>query len=231
MRLWKNSLSAIGRVVVLLMVASATLVIFFPGLLTKYMQLYANYKYLDPLGLRVSYKGFEGDLFGTMKFERVLVTTADGAFNLAAENADLNIDFLRLIRRDLSFDEVRLGNLRLELPAGEAGGWSANQGLPELPWISIQNLLIDDAQITHGDRQFWMQLSGHLDVSKDVTLKRSRVAIVYPEEPDTLSLESDLLAFSGASLVIQNGLLSNGTNRVELTGLVQLDPRLELDLD
>ncbi len=144
MQLWKNSLGVLGRSVLLLIVAAATLIIFFPGLLTKYFQLYANYKYLDPLGLRVSYQGFEGDLFGTMQFDRVLVTTADDGFFLAAENIELNIDFLRLIRRDLSLDEVHLKRVEVQLPAGEISNQLADLQLPELPWVSVRNLSIDE---------------------------------------------------------------------------------------
>ena len=230
MRLWKNSLRLLGRLVLLLVVAAATLIIFFPGLLTKYFQLYANYKYLDPLGLRVSYQGFEGDLFGTMKFDQVLVTTADGGFYLAAENVEINIDFLRLIRRDLSLDEVHLERVEVQLPSGEISGHLADMQLPELPWVSIRSLRIDEGWIHQGDVDLWFRISGNLDVTQSVTLKQSRLEMTHPQLPDTVVLQSELLTYDGRSIVVRNGHLAYRSYQAELNGAVQLKPELQLDL-
>ena len=231
MQLWKNSLGLLGRSVLLLIVAAATLIIFFPGLLTKYFQLYANYKYLDPLGLRVSYRGFEGDLFGTMQFDQVLVATADGEFYLAAENVELNIDFLRLIRRDLSLDEVRLKRVEVQLPSGTISGQLADMQLPKLPWVSIRSLSIDEGWIRQGDIDLWVRISGNLDVTQSVTLKQSRLEMTHPQLPDTVVLQSEVLTYDGRSLAVQNGHLTYKNYQAELTGAVQLKPELQLDLD
>jgi len=97
MKWWLKGLRSLGKVLLLVLVAAFTVIVFFPGLFTKYLQSYANRKYLNPSGLRVSYSGFVGDLFSTFQFQDITVAARDGTFTLRAEDARMNIDFLRLL--------------------------------------------------------------------------------------------------------------------------------------
>ncbi len=103
MKWWRRVIRSLRKVLLLVLVAAFTVVVFFPGLFTRYLQSYANRKYLNPSGLRVSYNGFVGDLFSSFQFQNITVSARDGTFILRAEDARMNIDFLRFLRRDLFF--------------------------------------------------------------------------------------------------------------------------------
>ncbi len=230
MKWWHKVIRSLRKVLLLVLVAAFTVVVFFPGLFTRYLQSYANRKYLNPLGMRVSYNGFVGDLFSSFKFQDITITARDGTFTLRAEDARMNIDFLRFLRRDLFFDEVSVARLRLDLPSVDSSGTMDRLETDRLPWVSIQNFNVEDATVTKGDTDFWFQVSGNLAVTEVITLKNARIDLAYPQLPDTLHLAAKRFAFDGQRIAIVSGDLSYQENRAALDGSVQVIPVVDLDL-
>ncbi|UCH62190.1 MAG: translocation/assembly module TamB domain-containing protein [Fidelibacterota bacterium] len=230
MKRWRKVIRSLRKVLILVLVAAFTVVVFFPGLFTKYLQSYANRKYLNPSGLRVSYNGFVGDLFGSFQFQDITVTARDGSFTLRAEDARMNIDFFRFLRRDLFFEEVSVARLRLDLQSMDSSDTMDGLETDRLPWVSIQNFNVKDATITQGDTDFWFQISGNLDMTETTTLKKARLNLAHPQLPDTLYLAAEHFAFNGRRIAIESGNLSYQGNRVALDGGVQVIPRVDLDL-
>lgn len=230
MKLLRSSLSALGKAVLLLLLASFTLILFFPGIFTKYLQVYANRNYLAPLGLHVSYHGFAGDLWGTMEFQGITVAAEDAAFNLKATNVEMNIDFLRLLRRDLSFDQLTIEALQLQLPTRQRSKRPDRFAVDRLPWVSIRDFRIDECTVNLGDDRFWLRLSGDLDVSDEVRGEDFHIELVHSGLSDTLFLDSKGLGFDGEQLSVIAGDLIYGENRLLIDGTVQLLPVVNVDL-
>ncbi|MBA7600368.1 MAG: hypothetical protein GH143_05495 [Calditrichaeota bacterium] len=230
MKWWRRVIRSLRKVLLLVLVAAFTVVVFFPGLFTRYLQSYANRKYLNPSGLRVSYNGFVGDLFSSFQFQDITISARDGTFTLRAEDARMNIDFLRFLRRDLFFDEVSVARLSLDLPSADSSGTMERLETDRLPWISIQNFNVKDATVTQGDTDFWFQVSGNLDMTKVITLKNARINLAHSQLPDTLYLAAKHFAFDGRRITIASGDLSYQENRAALDGSVQVIPTVDLDL-
>lgn len=227
---WKKVLRTLGKALLLFLVAAFTLIVFFPGLFTKYLQTYANRKYLIPMGLRVSYSGFEGDPFGAIQFQDIKIATRDGDIAVRAKDAHLKIDFLRLLRRDLSFDEIFVSSLHVELPPADSSTAGDKLEVNELPWVSVRNLTIEEGNVTQGETDFWFRVVGHLDLTDVITLDDARIELAHPQLPDTLSLLADLLTFDGSRFKVSNGDLSYRDNRIALGGSIQVIPEVDLDL-
>ena len=230
MKWWRKIIRSFVKALLLLLVAAFTVVLFFPGLFTRYLQSYANHKYLNPIGLRVSYNGFVGDLFSSFQFQEITVTARDGTFTLRAEDARMNIDFLRFLRRDLFFDEVSISRLRLDLPSADSSGTMDRLETDRLPWVSIQEFNVKDATVTQGDTDFWFQASGNLDMTDVITLENARIDLAYPQLPDTLYMAAKRFAFDGRRIAIISGDLSYQGNRAVIDGSVQVIPAVDLDL-
>ncbi len=230
MKRWQKILQFLGRALLVLLVAGLTVIAFFPGILTKYLQTYANRKYLSPLGLRVSYSGFEGDILGAIEFQDFTVTSETGGFALTARNAVLNVDYLRLLRRDLALDELFVESLHLQLPLAGASEPPQRFEMGALPWVSIQDLTIADGHILQGDSEFWLRLSGELDVSDVVTLSAARVAITSPQFPDTVLLQGERFTFDGAQIELAGGTFEYRDILASVDGRLAVLPDVELDL-
>lgn len=230
MKRWQKILQFLGRALLVLLVAGLTVIAFFPGVLTKYLQTYANRKYLSPLGLRVSYSGFEGDILGAIKFRDFTVTSETGGFALIAKNAVLNVDYLRLLRRDLALDELFVERLHLQLRAVGASVPPQRFDLGTLPWVSIQDLTIANGHISQGDSQFWLRLTGELDVSDVITLSAAHIAIASPQFPDTAWLQGERFTFDGARIELDAGSFEYRDNLVAVDGRLAVLPNVELDL-
>lgn len=227
---WQKVVRFVGRVLLVVLVAGFTIVAFFPGVLTKYLQTYASRKYLAPLGLRVSYKGFEGDILGTLAFREITVKSVDGRFRLHLSNARLNVDFLRLLRRDLSLDKLFIEQMSLELPPIQAGVTRSIIDFSQMPWLSVQKLTILDGQITRGADQYELQLSGKFDLSDALVMEHLALKLVSPEREDTLHLAGERIAFDGQRLTVDSGEIGYRGSYVSLSGQVQVIPSIELDL-
>ena len=230
MKWWLKGLRSLGKVLLLVLVAASTVIVFFPGLFTKYLQSYANRKYLNPIGLRVSYSGFVGDLFSTFQFQDITVAARDGTFTLRAEDARMNIDFLRFLRRDLFFEEISVGRLHLNLPSADSSSTIDRLGTDRLPWVSIQNFSVENATVSRGDTDFWFRADGNLDLTDVITLEDARIDLAHPQLPDTLYLAARRFAFDGRRVDISAGEVSYRDNFVALNGSVQVTPKVDVDL-
>ncbi|UCH11199.1 MAG: hypothetical protein JSU61_04735, partial [Fidelibacterota bacterium] len=227
---WKKTVRSIGKALVVLLVAAFTVIVFFPGLFTKYLQAYANRKYLNPMGLRVSYRGFVGDLFGAIKFSDITIAARNGSFTMRAEDASMSIDFLRLLRRDLSFNEVAVRSLDLELSAVDTPRVLERVEVERLPWIFVHKLRVEEGTVTRGDRDFWFRITGNLDLTGYISLEDARIDLVHPELEDTLRFASRQFAFDGQQFAISAGNLHYLGNQLSLDGQIKLMPELELDI-
>ncbi|MCH7520399.1 MAG: translocation/assembly module TamB domain-containing protein [Candidatus Marinimicrobia bacterium] len=214
----------------LLLLACFTLILFFPGIFTKYLQVYANRKYLAPLGLHVSYNGFAGNLWGTIEFQGITVAAEDAVFHLKATNVKMNIDFLRLLRRDLSFDQLSIEYLQLQIPSRHPSPGPDRFAMNRLPWVSIRDFRIDEGTVNLGDDQVWLRVSGNLDVRNVVRWEDFHIEMVHLGLSDTLVLDSESLVFDGEQLSIIAGNLIFGANRLGVDGTVQLFPVVDVDL-
>ncbi|MFB0516115.1 MAG: translocation/assembly module TamB domain-containing protein, partial [Candidatus Neomarinimicrobiota bacterium] len=230
MRWWEKSLRIIGKVLLIALVGTFILILFFPGVFTKYLQSYANRNYLIPMGLRFSYTDVVGDPFGNIHFQYIRIAARDGEFTVSAEDTHMKINFLRLLRRDLSFDEISIGRLHLELLPTDSARQVNRLELERLPWISVQHLNIEDGRITQGDTDVWFQVAGNLDLTDAITLDDARITLAHPQLPDTLRLIADCLDFDGQRLIVLDGDLSYQTNHVALSGSIQTIPRLDMNL-
>ena len=214
----------------LLLLASFTLILFFPGIFTKYLQVYANRTYLAPLGLHVSYQGFAGELLGTMEFQGITVAADDGEFHLRATNVRMNIDFLHLLRRDLSFDQLTIEDIQLRLPARQRSKQPGRFAMDRLPWVSVRDFRIDEGTVILGEDRIWLRLSGDLDVSDVVRGEDFQIELVHSGLSDTLILDAEGLGFDGEQLSVIAGNLIYGANRLVVDGTVQLFPVVDVDL-
>lgn len=230
MRWWQKSLRLISKALVVLLVAAFTLIVFFPGLFAKYLQSYANRKFLIPMGLRVSYSGFVSDPFGVVQFEDIKIAASDGVFGAKAEDVRMDIDFLRLLRRDFSFDEISVGSLYLKLPPADSTGLADRLEVDQLPWISIRNLNVQEGSVTQGETDFWFRVTGNLDLTNIIALEDARIDLVYPQLPDTLHLAAQRFAFDGQQFDVSVGDLSYQNNRLALSGSAQVFPVVDVDL-
>jgi hypothetical protein len=230
MKWWDRSLRFIGKVLIVLVVGTFTVTVFFPGLFTKYLQSYANRKYLNPLGLRISYSGFVGDLFSAFQFRDITIAARNGTFTLKAEDARLNIDFLRFLRRDLSFDEVSIGHLRLDVQPGETASPMSKIEINRLPWISIQNLAVGEGTVTQGDEDYWFRITGNLDLTNLITLDDAQVEMYYPALVDTMHFAAKTLEFDGEHFTIVTGNLRYEDNYAVLDGEFGISPRVNMNL-
>jgi len=230
MKWLRKGLRLSGKVLLLVLVGAFTVTVFFPGLFIKYLQSYANYKYLNPLGLRLSYGGFVGDLFSSLRFQEITVTSSEGSFTLHVEDAQMEIDFLRLLKRDLLFQEVSIGSLQLNLPSIDPLDENNGFDLNRLPRVSISNLNIENATVTQGNTAFWFRTAGDLDLTGNITLENARIGIFYPQLLDTLDLVADRFIFDGQLINISAGDMSYQESRAALNGRIQLIPTVNVDL-
>ncbi len=230
MKWLRKGLRLSGKILLLVLVGAFTITVFFPGLFVKYLQSYANYKYLNPLGLRLSYGGFVGDLFSSFRFQEITVTSSEGSFTLQADDAYMDIDFLRLLRRDLLFQEVSVGRLHLNLPSTDSFDEIDGFDLNSLPRVSITDLNVEDATVTQGNTTFWLRAAGNLDLTDNITLENARIGIFYPQLLDTLDLVADHFIFDGQKIDISAGDVSYQESRAALNGHIQLIPAVNLDL-
>jgi hypothetical protein len=230
MKWWDRSLRFIGKVLIVLVVGTFTVTVFFPGLFTKYLQSYANRKYLNPLGLRISYSGFVGDLFSAFQFRDITIAARNGTFTLKAEDTRLNIDFLRFLRRDLSFDEVSIGHLRLDVQPGEIAPPKNKIEISRLPWISVRNLAVGEGTVTQGDEDYWFRIMGNLDLTNLITLDDAQVEMYYPALVDTMHFAAKTLEFDGEQFTIVTGNLRYEDNYAVLDGEFGISPRVNMNL-
>ena len=117
MKLLRQGMSVLGKAFVVIVVAAFTVVLFSPNVIARYLHALANRAYLNPAGYSLSFDGFKGDILGTMEFASISVVARDGSAAFEAHNASLNIELMRLIRRDLKFGNISIDSLHARLPA------------------------------------------------------------------------------------------------------------------
>ncbi|MCK4578185.1 MAG: translocation/assembly module TamB domain-containing protein [Candidatus Marinimicrobia bacterium] len=229
--IWKKSWAFIWRALVFLALGSATLIIFFPSIMTRYFQFYANRLYLEPYDLRISYTGFEGDVFDLFTFQQIVIEARDGRFAVSLENTGLDIDFVRLLKRDLSFDEVAIEKLVVRLPqAGGHSPWPAVQ-VADLPWITVGNLTLRDGLIIQGDQRSWLRLNGAVDINGVLNLGNMDLELSNSLLEDTLQFRAELITVDDEHINIQNGLLSYLDYTVNTTGQLERAEPLNIAVD
>ncbi|MFC1481849.1 translocation/assembly module TamB domain-containing protein [Candidatus Neomarinimicrobiota bacterium] len=230
MKFWKNSVLLLRNVIIATTIGITSLIIFFPGILTKYLQIYANTKYLSDAGLHMRYEGFTGDLFGTIHFNEVTIEGQGDIKVITLENTGLNIDFLRLLRRDLSFDEITVDSLVINLPDLPATFGSADGGLGELPWISVKDLKIGSGRINWGGESLTVQVQGDLDITDVMSLADAEIIFIETQFADTIQLLADDLNFDGTRLDVHGGFARLDQQEYYLDGAIRLGDEPSLDL-
>jgi autotransporter translocation and assembly factor TamB len=230
MKFWKHSVRLLRNLIITATIGITSLIIFFPGIFTKYLQIYANTKYLSDAGLRMRYEGFTGDLFGTIHFDEVTVVDRDNTKVVSLANTGLNIDFLRLLRRDLSFDEISVDSLEINIPELPENFAAGDGGLGELPWIAVQDLRVGSSKINWGDQSLTVQIQGNLDITDVMSLSDAELIFIETEFADTLQLIADGLSFDGKQLSVHGGFARLDQQDYYLDGVLQLADEPSLDL-
>ena len=142
----------------------------------------------------------------------------------------MSIDFLRLLRRDLSFNEISVGSLNLELAAVDTVKVVDRVEVERLPWVFVHKLRVEEGTLTQGDTDFWFQIAGNLDLTGYVSLEDARIDLAHPQLEDTLRFTSRQFTFDGQQFAISAGDLNYLGNQLSLDGKIRLIPALELDL-
>ena len=229
MKLLRQSLNILGKIALVVAIAAVSLVMFSPNIIARYLQGYANRVYLNPIGYRLSYQNFKGDFLGTMNFSEVSIRSMDGRVAIVALNADLNIDIIRLLPRDLAFDEISIDTLIVEVPTG-TGDRLERIPIEKLPWLSVRHLLIKRGTISTADGDLTFRLEGQLELRDRATLDEASIELAHPSLADTVGLKATRLEFDGATLTVTDGEARHGGSRIVLAGSIDLLPELAFDL-
>lgn len=227
---WHRLIRTLLKVVIVLIVGFSTLVLFFPNAFMRYLQVYANRAYLEPIGLSLSYAGFQGDLLGNSTFESINIKRANGALVLDATGVVVNIDIFHLLRRDLSFDNLYLDSLFVSLSASSADEPTQKFNFDRLPWISARDLTVSTCTIRQGDQEIWLSLHGALDMAGEIILDNTDFQLTHPQLGDTLVIGAEQLAFDGDILQVRSGNVDYGHERVRIAGAIRLFPEVNLDV-
>ncbi len=229
MKLLRKGLNILGKIAMVVTIAALSLVMFSPNIIARYLQGYANRVYLNPIGYRLSYENFQGDFLGTMNFSEVSIRSTDGRVAIVARNADLNIDILRLLPRDLSFDDISIDTLLVQIPTG-TGGRPERIPIEKLPWLSVRHLLIKQGTVSTAEGDLTFRLEGQLQLRERATLDEASIQLAHPSLADTVTLKASRLEFDGASLTVTDGEARHRGSRIVLSGNIDLLPELAFDL-
>ncbi|MCH7576081.1 MAG: translocation/assembly module TamB domain-containing protein [Candidatus Marinimicrobia bacterium] len=229
MRLLRQGMKVLGKALVVLVVAAFSIVLFSPNVIARYLQALANRVYLNPIGYRLSFEGFKGDILGTMEFASIAVVARDGRAAFEARNASLNIDLLRLIQCDLKFGNIFIDSLHARLPA--SSGEAADRiPLENFPWVSIDNLNIGSLVLETTEGTLWARINGGVDLTDQLRLDDGSIEFVYGAGSDTVKVKASRLLFDGSVLKIRAGGASYQGHQVVLDGSIKLLPEIEFDL-